>query len=148
MIRKEKRPETKLCRVCQKTFANLVKGLIFWHNPRFSTLGKWLAVAEFSGSRVGYRQIKGKTMKEGIHPNYREVLFVDMSIDFKFVTRSTIQTKETGEFEGKTYPLAKIEVSSESHPFYTGQQKIMDTAGRVEKFNKKFGARASGKAGK
>ena len=87
-------------------------------------------------------------MKEGIHPNYREVLFVDMSNDFKFVTRSTIQTRETGTFEGKEYPLAKIEVSSESHPFYTGQQKIMDTAGRVEKFNKKFGARASGKAAK
>jgi len=67
-------------------------------------------------------------MKEGIHPNYREVLFVDMSNDFKFITRSTINTRETGEFEGKTYPLAKIEVSSESHPFYTGQQKIMDTA--------------------
>ena len=79
-------------------------------------------------------------MKEGIHPNYREVLFVDMSNDFKFVTRSTINTRETAEFEGKTYPLAKIEVSSDSHPFYTGQQKIMDTAGRVEKFNKKFAA--------
>jgi large subunit ribosomal protein L31 len=79
-------------------------------------------------------------MKEGIHPNYREVLFVDMSNDFKFVTRSTINTRETAEFEGKTYPLAKIEVSSESHPFYTGNQKIMDTAGRVEKFNKKFAA--------
>jgi large subunit ribosomal protein L31 len=83
---------------------------------------------------------QGNTMKEGIHPNYREVLFVDMSNDFKFVTRSTINTRETAEFEGKTYPLAKIEVSSESHPFYTGQQKIMDTAGRVEKFNKKFAA--------
>ncbi len=85
-------------------------------------------------------------MKEGIHPNYREVLFIDVSNDFRFVTRSTIQTRETGEFNGQTYPLAKIEVSSESHPFYTGTQKIMDTAGRVEKFNKKFGARASGKA--
>jgi large subunit ribosomal protein L31 len=83
---------------------------------------------------------QGNTMKEGIHPNYREVLFVDMSNDFKFVTRSTINTRETAEFEGKTYPLAKIEVSSESHPFYTGNQKIMDTAGRVEKFNKKFAA--------
>jgi large subunit ribosomal protein L31 len=93
-----------------------------------------------ANERVGYRQISGKTMKEGIHPNYREVLFVDMSNDFKFVTRSTIQTRETAEFNGKTYPLAKIEVSSESHPFYTGQQKIMDTAGRVEKFNKKFAA--------
>ena len=59
-----------------------------------------------------------------------------MSNDFKFVTRSTINTRETAEFEGKTYPLAKIEVSSESHPFYTGQQKIMDTAGRVEKFQR------------
>jgi large subunit ribosomal protein L31 len=87
-------------------------------------------------------------MKEGIHPNYREVLFVDMSNGFKFVTRSTIQTKETETFEGKEYPLAKIEVSSESHPFYTGQQKIMDTAGRVEKFRQKFGTRATGKAAK
>jgi large subunit ribosomal protein L31 len=87
-------------------------------------------------------------MKEGIHPNYREVLFIDISNDFKFVTRSTIQTKETAEYNGKSYPLAKIEVSSESHPFYTGNQKIMDTAGRVEKFNKKFGMRASGKTAK
>jgi large subunit ribosomal protein L31 len=85
-------------------------------------------------------------MKEGIHPNYREVVFQDMSNGFTFVTRSTIQTRETIEHNGKTYPLAKIEVSSESHPFYTGQQKIMDTAGRVEKFNKKFGSRATGKA--
>jgi large subunit ribosomal protein L31 len=128
----------------------VVKRLIFWHNRRFSTIGKWLAPRcgsfKYGRTRVGYRQIKGKTMKEGIHPDYREVLFVDMSIDFKFVTRSTIQTRETAEFNGKTYPLAKIEVSAESHPFYTGQQKIMDTAGRVEKFNKKFGTRATGKA--
>jgi large subunit ribosomal protein L31 len=119
-----------------------VKRLIFWHNRRFSTLGKWLAQVAFldnrGAQRVGYRQISGTTMKQGIHPDYREVLFVDMSNDFRFVTRSTIQTRETAEFEGKTYPLAKIEVSSESHPFYTGQQKIMDTAGRVEKFNNKF----------
>ena len=79
-------------------------------------------------------------MKEGIHPNYREVLFVDVSNDFKFVTRSTIQTRETAEFNGKEYPLAKIEVSSESHPFFTGKHKIVDTAGRVEKFRQKFGA--------
>lgn len=77
-------------------------------------------------------------MKEGIHPNYREVVFQDMSSDFKFVTRSTIQTKETITLDGKEYPLAKIEVSSESHPFYTGQQKVLDTAGRVEKFRNKF----------
>ncbi|OKA46181.1 50S ribosomal protein L31, partial [Ralstonia solanacearum] len=71
-------------------------------------------------------------MKENTHPNYREVVFQDMSSDFSFVTRSTIQTKETIVWkDGKEYPLAKIEVSSESHPFYTGTQKIMDTAGRV-----------------
>lgn len=64
-------------------------------------------------------------MKENTHPNYREVVFQDMSSDFSFVTRSTIQTKETIVWkDGKEYPLAKIEVSSESHPFYTGTQKI------------------------
>lgn len=84
-------------------------------------------------------------MQEGKHPDYRDVVFLDVSSDFKFITRSTINTRETIEFEGKTYPLAKIEVSSESHPFYTGTQKIMDTAGRVEKFRQKFGTRASGK---
>ena len=78
-------------------------------------------------------------MKDGIHPNYREVLFHDLSCDFKFVTRSTVQTRETANFEGKDYPLVKIEVSSESHPFYTGKHKIVDTAGRVEKFRQKFG---------
>jgi len=79
-------------------------------------------------------------MKEGIHPDYRDVVFQDMSNDFKFITRSTIQTRETIEFEGATYPLIKIEVSSESHPFYTGKHKIVDTAGRVDKFRKKFGS--------
>ena len=78
-------------------------------------------------------------MREGIHPNYRDVVFQDMSIDFKFITRSTINTRDTIEFEGKTYPLVKIEVSAESHPFYTGKHKIVDTAGRVEKFRQKFG---------
>lgn len=78
-------------------------------------------------------------MKDGIHPNYREVLFHDVSNDFKFITRSTIQTRETAEFEGNQYPLVKIEVSAESHPFYTGKHKIVDTAGRVEKFRQKFG---------
>jgi large subunit ribosomal protein L31 len=126
-------------------------------------LGKWLAPnlpfpriaascaeerSETLHARAGYRQTEGKTMKEGIHPDYREVVFQDMSNGFMFVTRSTIQTRETVDYQGKTYPLAKIEVSSESHPFYTGQQKIMDTAGRVEKFNKKFGARAAAKAAK
>jgi large subunit ribosomal protein L31 len=87
-------------------------------------------------------------MKEGIHPDYREVVFQDMSNGHKFLTRSTIQTRETIEFEGKTYPLAKVEVTSESHPFYTGKQKIMDTEGRVEKFRQKFGNRAGGRVAK
>ncbi len=78
-------------------------------------------------------------MKADIHPNYRDVVFHDLSCDFKFITRSTIQTRETIEFQGQTYPLVKIEVSSESHPFYTGKHKIVDTAGRVEKFRQKFG---------
>jgi large subunit ribosomal protein L31 len=80
-------------------------------------------------------------MKQDIHPDYREVVFHDMSCDFKFVTRSTVNARETIEFEGKTYPLVKLETSSESHPFYTGTQKIMDTAGRVEKFRNKYGSR-------
>lgn len=84
-------------------------------------------------------------MKEGIHPDYREIVFVDVSNDFKFITRSTAQTKDKITIDGKEYPMMKIEVSSESHPFYTGKHKIVDTAGRVEKFRQKFGNR-SGKA--
>ncbi|HJW54930.1 MAG TPA: type B 50S ribosomal protein L31 [Burkholderiaceae bacterium] len=82
-------------------------------------------------------------MKADIHPDYREVVFQDMSNDFKFITRSTINTREKITFEGKEYPLVKIEVSAESHPFYTGKHKIVDTAGRVEKFRQKFGTRGS-----
>src|SRR3546814_6834171 len=78
-------------------------------------------------------------MKKDIHPEYRDVVFHDVSNDFKFITRSTIQTREKIEFEGAEYPLVKVEVSSESHPFYTGKHKIVDTAGRVDKFRKKFG---------
>jgi large subunit ribosomal protein L31 len=80
-----------------------------------------------------------KIMKENIHPDYREVVFQDMSNDFKFITRSTIQTRETITLDGKEYPLVKLEVTAESHPFYTGKHKIVDTAGRVEKFRQKFG---------
>ncbi|EIM78669.1 50S ribosomal protein L31 [Nitritalea halalkaliphila LW7] len=78
-------------------------------------------------------------MKKDIHPNYREVIFFDTSSDYKFITRSTIETSETMEWEdGKTYPVYKVEVSSNSHPFYTGKKMILDTAGRVEKFNKRY----------
>lgn len=78
-------------------------------------------------------------MKKDIHPEYRDVVFHDVSCDFKFITRSTIATRETIMFEGKEYPLVKVEVSAESHPFYTGKYKIVDTAGRVEKFRQKYG---------
>ena len=78
-------------------------------------------------------------MKEGIHPAYRDIVVHDLSCDFKFITRSAVQTRETINFEGNDYPLLKVEVSSESHPFFTGKHKIVDTAGRVEKFRQKFG---------
>ena len=78
-------------------------------------------------------------MKDGIHPNYREVAFIDLSNGFQFITRSTVQTKETTEIDGKTLPLVKLETTSESHPFYTGTQKSVDNlGGRVEKFRNKF----------
>jgi large subunit ribosomal protein L31 len=78
-------------------------------------------------------------MRKDIHPNYRDVVFYDTSSDYKFITRSTIQTSETIEWEdGKTYPVYKVEVSSNSHPFYTGKKMMLDTAGRVDKFNKRY----------
>ena len=78
-------------------------------------------------------------MKEGIHPNYREVVFHDTSGDFKFLTRSTIQTSDTITWEdGKDYPLVKLEISHMSHPFYTGKIKLVDTAGRIDKFKRRY----------
>jgi large subunit ribosomal protein L31 len=78
-------------------------------------------------------------MKDNTHPEYREVLFEDISCGFKFVTRSSVQTNKTIEHEGKMYPYAKIEVSSASHPFYTGKQTHHYTADQVGKFQQKFG---------
>lgn len=79
-------------------------------------------------------------MKKNTHPAYREVVFQDISSDFTFLTRSTISSKETIRWaDGKDYPLVKVEVSSHSHPFYTGKQKIVDTAGRVDRFRRKYG---------
>ncbi|MDX1691699.1 MAG: type B 50S ribosomal protein L31 [Acidimicrobiia bacterium] len=78
-------------------------------------------------------------MKKDIHPEYREVVFVDTSSDFKFLTRSTIETSETIEYEGETYPMARVEISSASHPFYTGKQILVDSGGRVERFRKRYG---------
>ena len=81
-------------------------------------------------------------MKEGIHPEYRHVVFKDISTDYSFLTRSTINTKDTITWEdGKEYPLVKVEISSDSHPFYTGKQKLVDTAGRVDKFYQRYGGK-------
>ncbi len=78
-------------------------------------------------------------MKADIHPNYRPVVFQDVTSDFSFLTRSTLASKETVKWEdGQEYPLIKVEVSSHSHPFYTGKQKMMDTSGRVDRFRKRY----------
>lgn len=86
-------------------------------------------------------------MKPGIHPDYRPVVFQDTSSGDTFLTKSTIETSETIDWEdGNTYPLAKVEISAFTHPFFTGQMKIVDTAGRVERFERRYGKRR--KAGK
>ena len=78
-------------------------------------------------------------MKADIHPKYHSVVFQDVSSDFSFLTRSTLTSKETIQWEdGETYPLVKVEVSSRSHPFSTGKHKIVDTGGRVDKFRRRY----------
>jgi len=79
-------------------------------------------------------------MKDGIHPEFREVIFKDSSSGVEFKTKSTAKAKETikGK-DGKDYPMISVEISSSSHPFYTGQQRLLDTEGRAEKFMKKYG---------
>jgi large subunit ribosomal protein L31 len=77
-------------------------------------------------------------VKRDIHPEYREVLFHDTSVDQYFLIPSTIQTDQTKEWEGKSYPYCPLDISSASHPFYTGKHKLVDTGGRVDKFNKRF----------
>ena len=79
-------------------------------------------------------------MRKDIHPEYREVLFHDTSVDEYFLVRSTLQTDQTKEWtDGNTYPYCPLDVSSASHPFYTGKQKLVDTGGRVDRFRKRFG---------
>ena len=81
-------------------------------------------------------------MKPGIHPDYRYVVFQDTSSGDKFLTKSTIDTNETVTWtDGNEYPLAKVEISAFTHPFFTGQMKIVDTAGRVERFERRYGKR-------
>lgn len=79
-------------------------------------------------------------MKADIHPKYQKVVFQDISCDFAFLTRSTMSSKETIQWEdGNEYPLIKVEISSQSHPFYTGKHKIVDSGGRVDKFKRRYG---------
>ena len=85
-------------------------------------------------------------MKKGIHPdNYRPVVFKDMSNGDMFLSKSTCDTKDTIEFEGETYPMVKLEISSTSHPFYTGKATLVDTAGRVDKVLNRYGDRSKKK---
>jgi len=88
---------------------------------------------------IGILTLKTKKMKSSIHPEtYRLVAFKDMSNDTVFITRSCTPTKETIEVEGVEYPLIKVEISNTSHPFYTGKMKLVDTAGRVDKFYQRY----------
>ena len=78
-------------------------------------------------------------MKKDIHPNYRPVVFMDTAANFSFLSRSTVKTSESIKWtDGKEYPLVKLDISSASHPFFTGKMKFIDTTGRVEKFQKKY----------
>lgn len=78
-------------------------------------------------------------MKTDIHPNYKPVVFQDISSDFSFLTQSTMSSKDTIKWEdGQEYPLVKVEISSHSHPFFTGKQKVVDTGGRVDKFRRRY----------
>ncbi|MBD3780140.1 MULTISPECIES: type B 50S ribosomal protein L31 [unclassified Cellulomonas] len=82
-------------------------------------------------------------MKQGIHPDYHPVVFRDVSAGFAFLTRSTLTSDRTVEWEdGNTYPVVDVDVSSASHPFYTGRSRVLDTAGRVEKFRRRYGITA------
>jgi large subunit ribosomal protein L31 len=85
-------------------------------------------------------------MKEDIHPEYRDVVFQDIASDYAFMTRSTVRTDETIQWEdGQEYPLVKVEVSSASHPFFTGKQRVLSSGGRVDQFRKRYGRMAKGK---
>jgi len=77
-------------------------------------------------------------MKTDIHPEYKQIVFRDLASGATFLTRSTTTSDKTIELDGETYPVIDVEISSESHPFYTGKQRILDSAGRVEKFNTRY----------
>jgi large subunit ribosomal protein L31 len=114
---------------------------------KFAT-SKWLIINclenrvklyQFFAYKHNIKVLKYKTMKKGIHPdNYRMVAFKDMSNEDVFLTRSTVDTKETLDVDGVEYPLVKLEISRTSHPFYTGKSKLIDAAGRIDKFKNKY----------
>ncbi|GAA4736691.1 type B 50S ribosomal protein L31 [Modestobacter marinus] len=83
-------------------------------------------------------------MRAGIHPEYRTVVFRDTASGATYRTRSTISTEQTIDLDGETLPVVNVEISAASHPFWTGNQRVLDTAGRVERFNQRYGARKRG----
>ena len=96
-------------------------------------------IAKFAHSKFEQLFLKQGIMKQGIHPeNYRLVAFKDMSNEDVFITKSAVETKETIEVDGVEYPLVKLEISRSSHPYYTGKSKLVDTAGRIDKFKNKY----------
>ncbi len=98
--------------------------------------GNYIPVSNFASRKNNRKENK---MKKGIHPaNYRTVAFKDMSNGHVFLTKSTVNTRETEVVDGVEYPVVKLEISSSSHPFYTGKMKLVDTAGRVDKFNSRY----------
>ncbi len=85
-------------------------------------------------------------MKKGIHPNYRPVVFMDVAANFSFLTQSCVETDDTIKWQdGNEYPLYKLDISSASHPFFTGKMKLVDTTGRVQKFQQKYQKTGYGK---
>lgn len=110
---------------------------IFWCSTKF--LSKYFGTNE-NFIYLPPQKVNKAEMKADIHPkNYRMVVFKDMSNDYSFITRSTVDTKETVKWEdGNEYPLFKLEISHKSHPFFTGTNMLIDTAGRIDKFNKRY----------
>ena len=119
-------------------------GLPSWHVGRHARRKTFLFMKADAQGRQGDRHKKLGTsfkMKPNIHPEYRPVAFVDLSINKTFIIPSAVQTRETVEIDGVTYPLFKLDTSSASHPFYTGAQTRIVEAGRVEKFRAKCAAK-------
>lgn len=116
--------------------------MIWWNAEKVLTLqpqNNNQLLIHFPIKEIREHKKQKRKMKKGIHPeNYRPVVFKDMSNGDMFLSRSTCKSNETIEFEGETYPLIKLEISSSSHPFYTGKSKLVDTAGRVDKFMSRY----------